>query len=55
MLETETEISEVLTTFLILDKQLRESLQTAYRLENLNLSLKFEIKQLQNQIEINNF
>jgi hypothetical protein len=55
MLETENELSEVLTTFLILEKQAREFSQSAYRLERLNLSLKFEIKQLENQIEVNNF
>ena len=55
MLETENEISEVLTTFLILEKQVREFSQSAYRLERLNLDLKFENKQLQNEIEANNF
>ena len=55
MLETENEISEVLTTFLILEKQAREFSQSAYRLERLNLDLKFENKQLQNEIEANNF
>ena len=55
MLETENELSEVLSTFLILEKQAREFSQSAYRLERLNLSLKFEIKQLENQIEVNNF
>jgi hypothetical protein len=55
MQETENEISEVLTTFLILEKQAREFSQSAYRLERLNLDLKFENKQLQNEIEANNF
>jgi len=55
MQETENEISEVLTTFLILEKQAREFSQSAYRLERLNLDLKFENKQLQNEIESNNF
>jgi hypothetical protein len=55
MIETENEISEVLTTFLILEKQAREFSQSAYRLERLNLDLKFENKQLQNEIEANNF
>ena len=55
MLETENELSEVLTTFLILEKQAREFSQSAYRLERLNLDLKFENKQLQNEIEANNF
>lgn len=55
MQETEKELSEVLTTFLILEKQAREFSQSAYRLERLNLSLKFEIKQLENELEANNF
>jgi hypothetical protein len=55
MQETENELSEVLTTFLILEKQAREFSQSAYRLERLNLDLKFENKQLQNEIEANNF
>jgi hypothetical protein len=55
MLETENELSEVLTTFLVLEKQAREFSQSAYRLERLNLDLKFENKQLQNEIEANNF
>jgi hypothetical protein len=55
MLETENELSEVLTTFLILEKQSREFSQSAYRLERLNLDLKFKIKDLENQIEVNNF
>lgn len=55
MLETENELSEALTTFLILEKQAREFSQSAYRLERLNLDLKFENKQLQNEIEANNF
>ena len=55
MQETENEISEVLTTFLILEKQAREFSQSAYRLERVNLDLKFENKQLQNEIEANNF
>jgi hypothetical protein len=55
MLETENELSEALTTFLIMEKQWRELWQSAYRLERLNLDLKFENKQLQNEIEANNF
>jgi hypothetical protein len=55
MLETENELSEALTTFLIMEKQWREFWQSAYRLERLNLELKFENKQLQNEIEANNF
>jgi len=55
MLETESELSEVLTTFLIMEKQLREFSQSAYRLERLNLDLKFKIKELANEIEANNF
>jgi hypothetical protein len=55
MQETENELSEVLTTFLIMEKQSREFSQSAYRLERLNLDLKFENKQLQNEIEANNF
>lgn len=55
MLETENELSEVLTTFMILEKQSREFSQSAYRLERLNLELKFEIKQLNNELKTNNF
>jgi hypothetical protein len=55
MLETENELSEVLTTFLILEKQSREFSQSAYRLERLNLELKCEIKQLNNELKANNF
>ena len=55
MHETESELSEVLTTFLIMEKQLREFSQSAYRLERLNLDLKFKIKELENEIEANNF
>jgi len=55
MQETENELSEALTTFLILEKQLREFSQSAYRLERLNLDLKFKIKELENEIEANNF
>jgi hypothetical protein len=55
MLETESELSEVLTTFLILEKQAREFSQSAYRLERVNLDLKFKIKDLENQLELNNF
>ena len=55
MLETENELSEVLTTFLIMEKQAREFSQSAYRLERVNLELKFRIKQLENEIEANNF
>jgi hypothetical protein len=55
MQETENELSEVLTTFLVLEKQAREFSQSAYRLERLNLDLKFENMQLQNYIEANNF
>ena len=53
--ETENELSEVLTTFLILEKQAREHAQSVYRLERLNMDLKFKIKDLENQIEANNF
>ena len=55
MQETENELSEVLTTLLILEKQAREFSQSAYRLERLNLDLKFKIKDLENEIEANNF
>ena len=55
MQETENEISEVLTTFIILEKQAREFSQSSCRLERLNLDLKVEIKQLENQLEVNNF
>jgi hypothetical protein len=55
MCETENELSEVLTTFLILEKQAREHAQSAYRLERLNMDLKFKIKDLENEIEANNF
>jgi hypothetical protein len=55
MLETESELSEVLTTFLILEKQSREYSQASYRLERLNLDLKCEMKQLENQLKANNF
>jgi hypothetical protein len=53
--ETENELSEVLTTFLVLEKQAREFSQSAYRLERVNLELKFRVKQLENEIEANNF
>jgi hypothetical protein len=52
---TENELSEVLTTFLVLEKQAREFSQSAYRLEQLNLELKFRIKELENEIKANNF
>ena len=55
MQETENELSEVLTTFIILEKQAREFSQSSCRLERLNLELKAEIKQLENQLEVNNF
>lgn len=55
MLETESELSEVLTTFLILEKKSREYSQSSYRLERLNLELKCEIKQLQNELKVNDF
>jgi hypothetical protein len=55
MQETEGEISEVLTTFIILEKQAREFSQSAHRLERLNLELKFKINQLENEIKTNNF
>lgn len=55
MQETENELSEVLTTFIILEKQAREFSQSSCRLERLNLDLKVEIKQLENQLEVNNF
>ena len=45
----ENELSEVLTTFIILEKQAREFSQSSCRLERLNLDLKVEIKQLENQ------
>lgn len=53
--ETENELSEALTTFLVLEKQAREFSQSAYRLERVNLELKFRVKQLENEIEANNF
>jgi hypothetical protein len=55
MLETENELSEVLTTFLILEKQARMFSSSSNRLEQLNLELKFKIKELENQLEANNF
>ena len=55
MLETESELSEVLTTFLILEKQARMFSSSSNRLEQLNLELKFKIKELENQLEANNF
>ena len=55
MLETKNELSEVLTTFLILEKQAREFSQSTFRLERINLDLKFKIKDLENQLEVNNF
>lgn len=55
MKETEDELSEVLTTFLILEKQAREHSQSAHRLERINLDLKCEMKQLENEIKTNNF
>ena len=55
MLETEEELSEVLNTFIILEKQAREYSQSSHRLERVNLDLKFKIKDLENQIEVNNF
>lgn len=53
--QTENELSEVLTTFIILEKQARQFSQSATRLERLNLDLKFRIKELENEIESNNF
>jgi len=55
MLETENELSEVLTTFLILEKQARIFSSNSSRLEQLNLELKFRIKELENEIKVNNF
>jgi len=55
MLETENELSEVLTTFLIMEKQAREFSQASHRLERLNLDLKYEIEQLNNELKANNF
>jgi len=55
MLETENELSEVLTTFLILEKQARIFSSNSSRLEQLNLELKFKIKELENEIKANNF
>lgn len=55
MLETESELSEVLNTFIILEKQAREYSQSSHRLERLNLDLKVEIKQLQNELKVNDF
>lgn len=55
MLETEAELSEVLNTFIILEKQAREYSQSSHRLERLNLDLKVENNQLQNELKANNF
>jgi hypothetical protein len=55
MIETENELSEVLTTFLVLEKQARIFSSSSNNLEQLNLELKFRIKQLENEIESNNF
>jgi len=55
MIETENELSEVLTTFLVLEKQARIFSSSSIRLEQLNLELKFRIKELENEIKANNF
>jgi len=55
MLETENELSEVLNTFLVLEKQARMFSSSSIRLEQINLELKFKIKDLENQLEVNNF
>jgi hypothetical protein len=55
MLETETELSEVLNTFLILEKQARMFSASSNSLEQLNLELKFIIKGLENELKANNF
>jgi hypothetical protein len=55
MLESENELSEVLTTFLILEKQARMFSSSSNNLQQLNMELKFKIKQLENKIESNNF
>ncbi len=55
MIETENELSEVLNTFLVLEKQARMFSSSSIRLEQLNLELKFRIKELENEIKINNF
>jgi hypothetical protein len=55
MLETENELSEVLNTFLVLEKQARIFSSSSIRLEQLNLELKYRIKELENEIKINNF
>ena len=44
MLETENELSEVLTTFLVLEKQARIFSSSSNNLEQINLELKFMIK-----------
>jgi hypothetical protein len=55
MIETENELSEVLNTFLVLEKQARIFSSSSSRLEQLNLDLKFKIKDLENEIKANNF
>jgi hypothetical protein len=55
MIETENELSEVLNTFLVLEKQARMFSSSSIRLEQINLELKFRIKELENEIKINNF
>jgi hypothetical protein len=55
MIETENELSEVLTTFLVLEKQARIFSSSSNNLEQLNLELKFKIKELENEIKANNF
>jgi hypothetical protein len=55
MLETENELSEVLNTFLVLEKQARIFSSTSNSLLQINMELKFKIKQLENEIESNNF
>ena len=55
MIETENELSEVLNTFLVLEKHARVFSSSSIRLEQINLELKFRIKELENEIKINNF
>lgn len=55
MQETENELSEVLNTFLVLEKQARIFSSTSNSLLQLNMELKFKIKELENEIKANNF
>ena len=55
MQESQTELEDVYAFIHEIEKQLRMQVETSYRLERLNLELKCDIKQLNNELKTNNF